>query len=124
MSGEQTTVVDFVAKGSSPDEWRMVLVEQGPWAGSIDDQLRRVQERLYGCVDAALDGQLAERFPESSGKTIVIQLDCYNLPEAEIREFLGRFSKGVFSVPDYRDALKNSHFVKDISFDVTFDAIH
>jgi len=124
MSIEHTTVVDFVARGSSPDEWRMVLVEHGPWAGSIDDQLRRVQERLYGCVDAALDGQLAESFPESSGKKIVIQLDCYNLPEADVGEFFDRFSKGVFAVSDYCDALKKSKFVADISFQITFDAIH
>jgi len=102
----------------------MVLVEEGPWTGSIDDQLRRVQERLYGCVDAALDGQLAEKFPESSGKRIIIQLDCYNLPKAEVDEFFDRFSKGVFAVPDYRNALKKSQLVEGISFEVTFDAIH
>jgi hypothetical protein len=117
-------VVDFVARGTSADEWRMVLVEQGPWNGSIDDQLRRVQERLYGCVDAALEGQLAQQFPESTGKKIVIQLDCYDLPQYEISEFFGRFSSGVFAVPDYRDALEKSKFVEDISFEVTFDAVH
>lgn len=124
MSKESTTVVDFIARGDSPGEWRMVLVEEGPWSSSIEAQLRRVQNRLYECVDAALDGQLAEKFPESSGQKIVIQLDCYNLPKEEVSEFFGKFSKGVFSTDDYREALEQSEFVKGISFEVNFDSIH
>jgi hypothetical protein len=124
MGNERTTVVDFVAKGATPDEWKMVLVEEGPWTGAIEAQLKRVQERLYGCVDAALDGQLAEKFPESNGKTIVIQLDCYNLPKSEVAAFFDKFSGGIFSTPDYRQALEESQFVKGISFEVNFDFTH
>lgn len=124
MNGERTTVVDFVAKGESPDEWKMVLVEEGPWAGSADDQLRRIQERMYGCIDAALDGQLAESFPESKGKRIVVQLDCYNVPRVEVEAFFQSFSSGVLSLEDYRQALGNSEFVQSISFEISFDSIH
>lgn len=123
MNAERTTIVDFVAKGETPDEWRMVLVEEGPWTGSIDAELRRLQDRLHGAIDAALDGQLAEKFPESKGKRIIIQLDGYNLPRAEVGEFFDRFSKGVLSTPDYRQALKDSQLVKDISFQVNFETI-
>ncbi len=102
----------------------MVLVEEGPWASDIEKQLRRVQERLYQCVDAALDGQLAEKFPESSGKEIVIQLDCYNLPREDVAEFFDNFSHGVFLISDYKKALKESSFVNGIRFEVNFDSIH
>lgn len=124
MNGERTTVVDFVAKGESPDEWKMVLVEEGPWIGSTDDQLRRVQERMYGCIDAVLDGQLAESFPESKGKRVIVQLDCYNVPRAEVEVFFQRFSSGVLSLEDYRQALGNSEFVQSIGFEISFDSIH
>src|SRR5882757_8227165 len=100
MSKERTTLVDFIARGGTADEWNMVLVEQGPWTGSIESQLRRLQDRLYGTIDAALDGKLAEKFPESKGKKIIIRLDGYNLPKAEVAEFFDRFSKGVFSTSD------------------------
>jgi hypothetical protein len=103
------------------DEWKMVLV---PWGGRIEAQLRRLQERLYGTIDAALDGQLAEKYPESLGKRIVVQLDSYNLPKAEVAEFFERFSKGVFQTADYQQALKNSRFVKDISFELNFESIN
>lgn len=124
MSGERTTIVDFVAKGDMPNEWKMVLVEEGPWAGSIDDQLRRVQQRMYGCIDAALDGQLAENFPDSKGKRVIVQLDCYNVPRAEVEDFFQRFSSGVFSLEDYRQALEQNEFVQDIGFGISFDNIH
>lgn len=102
----------------------MVLVESGPWHGPIDLHLRNLQARLYGCVDAALDGQLAGQFPDSAGKSVVIQLDCYNLPKDEVQAFFAAFAKGVLSIADYRIALAESQFVKGIAFDVTFDSIH
>jgi hypothetical protein len=119
---DRHTTVDFVAKGDKPDEWQMVLVEEGPWLPPFDDQLRRLQDRLYGCVDAALDGLLAEKFPESRGKNIVIRLDCYNLPRVEVIDFFDRFSGSVFAIEDYKQALENNEFVNEVSFQVNFDS--
>ena len=121
---ERTSVVDFVARGKTPDQWKMVLVEEGPWVDPVDDQLRRIQERIYDCIDAALDGQLAASFPESRGKDIVIQLDCYNLPRPDVEDFFTRFTEGVFVIEDYRNALERSRFVRSISFEINFDNIH
>jgi len=86
--------------------------------------LRRIQERLYGCLDAAIDGKLAEKFPDSLGKNVVIQLDCYNVPRDEAEAFFKRFADGVLSVPDYKDGLARSRFVRKLSFEITFDSIH
>jgi hypothetical protein len=124
MSKEQAVTVDFVAKGDSPDEWKMVLVEEGPWDGPIDVALRRIQDRLYGCIDAAVDGQLAESFPKTQGKKVIVQLDCYNVPESEVADFFERFSAGVFAIENYRLALEQSQFVSDIGFQLNFDNIH
>lgn len=114
------TTVDFIARGDLPDQWQMVLVEEGPWPGPLNEELRRIQERLYGCIDAALDGLLAEKFPDSYGKEIEIRLDCYDLPKVEISEFFERFSEGVFCIEDYRKALSQSKFVAAISFRINF----
>jgi len=113
-------VVDFVARGASSNEWKLVIVEEGPWIGLVEDHLRRVQERLYDCMDAALEGRVAERFPESRGARTVVQLDCYNVPRAEVEEFFERFSSGVMAVSDNRQALEKSEFVADIAFKVFF----
>lgn len=118
------TKVDFVAEGDSPDEWKLVLVEEGPWDEPLDVALRRIQDRLYGCIDAALDGQVAESFPKSRGKKIIVQLDCYNVPKPDVADFFERFSAAVFAVEDYRLALEQSQFVSDIGFHLNFDSIH
>jgi hypothetical protein len=119
---DHETIVDFVAEGDSPEEWRMVLVEEGPWRGPVENQLRRIQERMYGCIDAVLDGQLAEQFPGSKGKRIVVQLDCYNVPREDVEDFFRRFSSGVACLDDYRCALERSEFVKEICFDINFES--
>lgn len=120
---ERTTVVDFVAAGDSRDAWRLVLVEEGPWVGSTDSQLRRIQQRMYGCIDAALDGQLADRFPESKGCRAIVRLDCYDVPRDEVEAFFQRFSSGVLSLDGYRQALENSAFVRSIEFEISFDSL-
>lgn len=124
MNNRPVTTVDFVAKGRFPNEWRMVLVEEGPWPGSVENQLRRIQERMYGCIDAALDGQLAQKFPESIGKRLVIELNCYNVPHAEVEGFFRRFSAGALVSDDYQEALRSNQFVQGIGFEISFDKIH
>lgn len=124
MNDERGITVDFVASSASLDEWKLVIVEEGPWRDAIEVQLRRVQDRLYGCIDAALDGRLASKYPEAQGKKIIIQLDCYNLPRDEVSEFFERFSSGVLETASYRAALNNSRFVRGISFELNFEAIH
>ena len=124
MTSDKTTIVDFIARGDTDDEWRMVLVEEGPWLGPVADQLHRIQERLYACIDAAIDGHLAEKFPESKGKNIVLRLDCYNLPRDEVAEFFNKFSSGVFLMRDYAKSLRESKNVRKFRFELNFDSIH
>jgi hypothetical protein len=115
----EEVTVNFVTK-LPQGGFGMVLVEEGPWPhNEVEANLRRVQERLYNCVDAALDGQLAERFPESKGKPLVIRLDAYNLPEQELREFFALFAESVPRLPEYAAALAVSNFVGRMSFELS-----
>lgn len=100
------------------------MVEEGPWAGEVEDQLRRIQRRLYDCVDAAIDGQIAAQFPASKGGRIVVQLDCYNVPRAQVEPFFVRFSEGILGIDQYRNALADSPFIDGLGFAINFDAVH
>ena len=122
MNRKKDVVVDFVA--SDNNEWKLVLVEQGPWAGGIDEHLRRFQARLFDAVDAALDGQLAQQFPESAGQHVVVQVDGYNLPKEPVKEFFDRFTKGIFNLDDYKRALEGNAFVKGVRFTINLESIH
>ena len=84
----------------------MVLVEQGPWAAEdVEANLRRVQDRLYDCVEIACDGHLARRFPESVGNPAVVRLDCYETPDEAVRSLLHRFETHVRESDGWREAL-------------------
>ena len=108
--------VDFITR----DPWQMVLVEEGPWE-DIPTNLRRLQERLYTCIDAAIDGRLAELYPDSLGAEVVIRLDGYDLPMPDSREFFERFSSGVLELPDYKAALEASANVSGLQFVAHFE---
>jgi len=118
MIAKSDAKVDFVTRGDTGEEWRMVLVEEGPWNPPYDDAMRRLQARLYDCVDAALDGQLASKFPDSRGKRVVVQLDGYRLPESEVGSFFSRFAAGALNTDEYRTALASSTYVSAISFEL------
>jgi hypothetical protein len=84
----------------------MVLVEQGPWAAEdVEANLRRVQDRLYDCVEVACHRHLARRFPESVGKPAVVRLDCYETPDEPVRSLLHRFETHVRESDEWRQAL-------------------
>ena len=100
----------------------MVLVEQWPWE-EIDTEMRRLQDRLYGCIEGALDGSLACKFPEACGKTIVIQLDGYGLPEDEDSAFFERFAHGVMKIPDYAEELRACEYVKAFRFELNLEEL-
>jgi hypothetical protein len=71
-----------------------------------------------------LDGQVAAKFPETANAHITIQIDFYDVPEAEVAEFVERFSKGVFQGGDYQKALEQSKKTCGIDFTVNFDRLH
>jgi hypothetical protein len=116
--------VDFIARDQGEGTWRMVLVEQGPWAPqTVTSELRRVQARLYTCLDAALAGDLAAKFPDSRGKQLIIQLDGYALPDHRVREFFDRFATEVLRLPDYKAAFARQAFVSDVVFQLNLQPL-
>jgi hypothetical protein len=118
-----TVTVDFVARAVG-DGWSLVLVEQGPWrAEEVDAHLRRLQDRLYDCVDVVLDGTFAERYREASGRPIVIRVDGYDLPEESVRQFFARFAGDVLQLPEYATALAASNVVPSIAFELSLEAL-
>src|SRR5262249_35627295 len=95
MSTNHLTI-DLVTERPATGATVLYLVEQGPWPNDrLEAELRRVQDRLYNCVDALVDGQFARTFPESMGKPAVIRLDCYDTPEKPVRAFFERFKKAI-----------------------------
>src|SRR5438477_9025126 len=116
--------VDLVSHSPSKDAFVLHLVEQGPWRrSSWTAKLRKLQARLYSTVDAVVDGHVSERFPESRGQAFVIQVDCYDVPEPEVRPFFERFASFIRESPEYRNAVGGSPFLASLAFEIHFDTI-
>lgn len=114
------TIVNFIAFDEARDACLMVLVE-GPWTAATEDHLRSLQERMYGCLEAALDGQLTAQFPKAKGKPLVVRVDCYDVPRDDVDDFVSRFAAGISALPDY--ATEGSSFVSGFRFEVNHDTL-
>lgn len=118
--------VDFVAFEDERDACVLVLVEPGPWIDdAVEGRLTALQNRIYGCLEAALDGQVAERFPKAANKKVIVRVDCYDCygtARDEVDAFIQRFSAGVGDMPDYSPAA--SSYVQSFEIEVNHDQIH
>ena len=117
-----TVTIDFVAFDDDLDACLLVLVEEGPWTGQIDDHLRSLQDRIYGCLEAALDGQLADKFPKAKGKKVIVRINCYNVQRKDVDDFVERFSEGVRGLSEYSPS--SSQWVQSFEIEVKHDTIH
>jgi len=120
---QQDFVADIVARDEMLNEWRLVLVEEGPWDDTTRELLR-LQDRLYNSLDAILDGELAAKYPETKHARIVIQVDCFGVPEKEVSAFFGRFSEGVLRIGDYKEACEQTDYACGIGFAINFGCLH
>jgi len=60
--------VDLVTEHPETGVFAIILVETGPWpSGAEEREVRRIQDRLYDCVDLAVDGHLARNTPTQGG---------------------------------------------------------
>jgi hypothetical protein len=117
-----TVTIDFVAFDDELDACLLVLVEEGPWTGLLEDHLKALQDRLYGCLEAALDGEVARSFPRAANMKVIVRVDCYGVPREEVDGFMERFSMGVRDLPDYSPS--SSPWVRSFDFEVNHDSNH
>ena len=78
----QTDMIDLITRNSESDEITLVIVEERAF-GSDPEMLTQLQMKLNSYLRYALDGQMAEDYPEHMGKPITIQLECRNGPPDE-----------------------------------------
>ena len=84
--------------------------------------MRRLQDRLNDCVDVALFGALAQKYPDSQGKPVVIRLDTYNTPE-EVGSFFRRFSEITLASPEVQAAIRKHGHISDLLFEYRRDTL-
>jgi len=101
--------LDFITYDPTNDEFVLYLVEDGPWP---DDEagerkyLEDLQDRLLCAADAAIDGGVAKKFPDSRGKRVRIQVDSPHGAPPSVDELVEAVERYVHEDAEYTDALE------------------
>jgi len=80
-------VIDLLTHEANSGSVDLVMFEPRPWDGG-DEQLFELQEKLNAYLSFALDGEMAESYPQLEGKPIRIILRCLEAPPEEAIDFL------------------------------------
>ena len=108
-------VVDLVTDDPSNDEFVLYLVEEGPWEpAALQGRLKDIQDRLYSAFDAAVDGHLAIRYPDSKGRKIRIQVDVHGVPPPEVESLVALVDNYVNCNADYQRDIQLSDFISSL----------
>lgn len=114
---KRTLKIEFVAYDRINDEHVVYLVEDRKISKSGDKrakQLKRIQDRIFDCVDVAIQGQIAKQFPASLKKNIRIQIDSPTCYCVEIADLIAAVRQFLSSDPVYARAVQESPFVKGL----------
>ena len=88
MPLQHAHVIDFIAQDPASTEVILGMTEPRPWDGS-DRRVYQLQEKVNAYLSFALDGEMAENFPQFATKTVRLQLDCVETPDAKTDYFIG-----------------------------------
>ena len=84
---EHAHVIDLIADDTKTGEVALIMLEERPWDGS-EPRLFQLQEKINAYLSFALDGEMAEAYPQFSGRKIRLQLDCVGMPDSGVVQFL------------------------------------
>ncbi len=112
--------IDLLTYDPKRDAHILVAVEQSD-GGAYS--LQRLQQRLYDYVDIAVGGFLADKYPESRGKSVVIRLNCYDTPQEECERLFFRFAEHIHASREIQAAITEQGHIKDIDFEFTWNTI-
>lgn len=88
MALQHAHLIDLIAQDPASNEIVLGMTEPRPWDGS-DRRIYELQEKVNAYLSFALDGEMAENFPQFATKTVRLQLDCVEEPDAKTQHFIG-----------------------------------
>ena len=82
---QNPNVVDLIEAGPEGTV-TLVMREFRAWGGH--EQFRQIEEKINRYLGYALDGFLAEHYPEHEGQPVTVRLECRDEPAGDAVEFL------------------------------------
>lgn len=87
MPIEHASVIDVITFEERAGQVTLGMIEGRTWSGS-DLQLFQLQEKLNAYLSFALDGEMAEAYPQFLGKSVRLEIECIAPPDARTLGFL------------------------------------
>ena len=84
---QNARMMDLITVDREADKVELVMFERRPW-GASPRQLTEIEEKINRYLGYALDGFLAEQYPQYLGKGVRIRLDCAEAPHGEAVRFV------------------------------------
>lgn len=84
-------MIDLLVHDECSDGVILTMVERRPWNGT-EEQLFQLQEKFNAYLSFALDGEMAESYPDLVQKPLTISLECLSEPTggaAKLLEMIG-----------------------------------
>ena len=91
---ENTGVIDRIEFDASAGQVVLGMVERRPWSGT-DLQLYQLQEKFNAYLSFALDGEMAEAYPDLYGRPLKLVLECGSEPDPRTRHLLGLINRQI-----------------------------
>jgi hypothetical protein len=89
---ENSKVVDLISVDPGSDKVVLTMIERRAW-GASNRQFQEIEEKINRYMGYALDGFLAEHYPEYEGKAVQIRLECAEEPHGDAALFVQAASR-------------------------------
>jgi hypothetical protein len=83
---QNPNILDLITWDEASGRVVLVMEERRAW-GSLG-RLRELEEKINRYLGFALDGFLAEQFPQYAGRPVTLRLDCAHSPSGDAVGFL------------------------------------
>jgi hypothetical protein len=89
-------IMDLITLDPASDCVVMVMIERRPW-GASPRQLNEIEEKINRYLGYALDGFLAQQYPQYRGKSVQIRLDCAEAPHGLAASFVEAAQRATYA---------------------------
>jgi hypothetical protein len=91
---EHAGVIDLMAHDRKTGVVTLAMTEPRPWDGS-DLRLFQLQEKINAYLSFALDGEMAEAYPELAGCPLRLRLECMGDPDPQTARMIAMIRKQI-----------------------------
>jgi len=89
-------IMDLITLDPTTDCVVLVMMERRAW-GADPRQLQQIEEKINRYLGYVLDGFLVQQYPQYSGKSVQLRLDCAEAPHGVAASFVEAAQRATYA---------------------------